>query len=231
MKTILSAIFTVALVSVLVGAGTFAYYTDTETSSENTFTTGTMDLYMKDGDTNINAEWVMENMIPGSSSESGDLNLWNIGTLEADHVEISFSTVCTDLAYEAGDNEESDTLNGASGMDKYLEVVYMSYVDADGIETKFVDKYDSLNPWNTDYIDDDPNDGNDYIDLADLNGVTFDGLTAPPIDGDINDDTDSCEFIFLVRFHEDAPNDYQGDECELIATFTLNQDASQTETV
>jgi len=227
MKTILSAILTIALASVLVGAGTFAYLTDTETSSENTFTTGTMDLYMKDGDTNINAEWVMEDMIPGSSSVSADLNLWNIGTLEANHVEISFSTVCTDPADEAEDNEESDTLGGASGMDKYLEVTYMSYVDADGTETKIIDKNDLINPWNTDYIDDDPNDGNDYIDLADLNGVTFDGLTPPPINGDINDDTESCEFSFLVRFHEDAPNDYQGDRCELIAIFTLNQDESQ----
>ena len=44
MKTALTGILTIALVSVLVGAGTFAFYADTETSTGNTFAAGTFDI-------------------------------------------------------------------------------------------------------------------------------------------------------------------------------------------
>jgi predicted ribosomally synthesized peptide with SipW-like signal peptide len=231
MKTILSAIFTVALVSVLVGAGTFAYLTDTETSSANTFTAGELDLYMEDGGPVINSEWVMVNMKPGSGTTgttSGKLNLWNIGTLDADHVEIYFTTVCNDLAFDAGENEESDTLDGAEGMDKYLRIVSMTYSDADDNYYPIVwqdDEGSGLEDfWDESYVVN-TND-NDYIDLEDLDGVTFDNLVPPNTNGDITDN-DDCEFIFTVKFDVSAPNDFQGDQCILTMSFTLNQDESQ----
>ena len=215
MKTILSAIFTVALVSVLVGAGTFAYYTDSETSVDNTFTSGTMDLYMTNHDEDISAEWTYFNMAPGMDYDTGELNLWNDGTIEADHVEMTFTTICTEMG-----TEESDTLDGAEGMDEYLQVLYMIYENGDDIE--FVSNAFGYT-WNTAYIDD--ANGNGYIDLDDLNGVTFDDLPAPPANH-----ADNYEFRMGVAFHADAGNDYQGDKCELIVDFTLNQDESQTET-
>lgn len=211
MKTILSTIFTVALVSVLVGAGTFAYYADTEMSSDNTYTSGTMDLYMEDHDTDINAEWTMSNMAPGESWTSGQLNLWNNGTIEANHVKISFSTVCNDPV-----NEPSDTLIGAADMDKFLKVIGMSYGKTGDLK-QFVDL--DGNSTDTDYVDD--WNGNGYIDLDDLDGVTFDGLSAPAANKG-----DQYDFDMTVRFHQDASNDYQGDECILTVTFTLVQDES-----
>lgn len=228
MKTILSAIFTVALVSVLVGAGTFAYYADTETSSDNTFTSGTMDLYMEDGGPDISSEWVMVNMQPGVSSESGKLNLWNIGTVEADHVEIYFTTICKDLALLNGQNEESDTLDGAEDMDKYLRLTSMKYEENTGVVHKIVWQADygsgNVDEWDPNYIDD--YNGNGYIDLHDLNGVKFDDLPAPPANGDklANDDH---EFSFDVKFDISAPNDFQGDQCILTIDFILNQDSTQ----
>ena len=215
MKTILSAIFTVALVSVLVGAGTFAYYTDTEVSSGNTYTGGTIDLYMEDHDTDISAEWTMSNMAPGESWTNGELNLWNNGTIEANHVEISFSTECNDPV-----NEDSDTLIGAVGMDKYLKVTTMSY-GRTGDMKQFVDlNGDSMD---TNYVDDYNKNG--YIDLHDLNGVTFDNLTAPAVNKG-----NQYDFVMNVIFHQNATNAYQGDECILTVTFTLNQDESQSHT-
>lgn len=221
MKTILTAILSLALVSMLAGAGTLAYFSDTETSSGNTLTTGTMDLYMTDSGPIINAEWTLTDMLPGASWESGELNLWNTGNIEADQVQITFSTVCTDPGSDAGSNEESDPVIGAEGMDEYLQVTSMSYENTDTIDFVWIDiTADPIFQWDDFYVTD--SNGNDYIDLADLNGVTLDDLPAPPANG-----AENYEFRLEVRFHEDAPNDYQGDECELIITFTLNQDSSQ----
>jgi spore coat-associated protein N len=58
--------------------------------------------------------------------------------------------------------------------------------------------------------------GNGYIDLADLNGITLDNLDAP---GPMQ--TYPIDFDMEVRFDESAPNDYQGDECILTMKFDL----------
>ena len=48
MKTILMSVMAIAIVVGLVGVGTFAYFSDTETSTGNTFTAGTLDLAVGD---------------------------------------------------------------------------------------------------------------------------------------------------------------------------------------
>jgi predicted ribosomally synthesized peptide with SipW-like signal peptide len=43
----LAAIFIVGLVATIAGAGIYAYFSDTESSTGNTFTAGTMDLKVR----------------------------------------------------------------------------------------------------------------------------------------------------------------------------------------
>ncbi len=205
---VIPSVLLISFVLLLVSAGTWASFTDVEAASGSTITAGTMDLYITDNGPIIDHEWTLTNMVPGDH-KIGQLNLYNNGTV-ADHVEIAFSTVCRDPGYEAGANEESDTLDGADGMDKYLKVVSMSYVKyGSGISSGNLVK-DGVSSVITD------RNGNGYIDLADLNGITLDNLDEPgpmqtyPIDFDMD-----------VRFDESAPNDYQGDECILTMKFDL----------
>ena len=50
MRKLLLSMLATFLVIGLVGAGTYAWFQDTETSTENTFTAGTMDLKIRDQD-------------------------------------------------------------------------------------------------------------------------------------------------------------------------------------
>lgn len=203
MKMIPSVLL-IFFVLILVSAGTWAAYTDVETSSGNQLTAGTMNLYMEDSGTVIDSEWTLVNMVPGMTPISGQLNLYNIGTLDADHVEIAFATVCTEPE-----------------MDSYLRVDSMTYTP-----------YSSGTPMNLLNSVNDTN-SNGFIDLADLDGFTLDNLPAPelttsfdaggrPAAGSPNND-----FNMQVSFDISAPNDYQGDETVLTITFEMNQDPSQ----
>ncbi len=64
MKSALTAILTIAFVSTLLGAGTLAYFSDTETSSGNTLTAGTFDININTGNSLPFKAW---NIKPGWS--------------------------------------------------------------------------------------------------------------------------------------------------------------------
>lgn len=76
MKKILFSLMTLVLVIGLVGAGAFAYFSDTEESTTNTFTAGTLDMEPLNM-----GPVVIDNMKPGDQSEIV-LKLKNIGTID-----------------------------------------------------------------------------------------------------------------------------------------------------
>ncbi|MFZ3063276.1 MAG: TasA family protein, partial [Actinomycetota bacterium] len=47
-RKILSSLMVIALAAMLIGLGTFAYFSDTGTSNANTFTAGTLNLVLND---------------------------------------------------------------------------------------------------------------------------------------------------------------------------------------
>lgn len=204
MKQTLISVIVIGLVALTAGAGTYAYFSDTETSVGNTFTAGTMDLKVKhDGlwSDGLTATWTMSDMIPGVSTKYGWIMLRNVGSTSIDHVEISVSNECI----EAG-TEESDTLpSSADGMDEYLEITYLWY-DGKNLLDTLVDQ-----------------NGNDFIDLDDFEANPIDDLTPVPAPNSGGDQTLEMEIIF----HSSAPNDYQGDICEMTMSITVNQDSSQ----
>lgn len=63
MKKILMSLMAIGLVVGLVGAGTMAYFSDTETSTGNTFTAGTLDIAL--GTSSWSADF--DNMKPGDT--------------------------------------------------------------------------------------------------------------------------------------------------------------------
>jgi predicted ribosomally synthesized peptide with SipW-like signal peptide len=66
-KKILVSMMVIGLVAALAGAGLYAYFNDTETSSGNTFTAGTLDLEVNGGGSVLPIS--VSNMKPGDADE------------------------------------------------------------------------------------------------------------------------------------------------------------------
>ena len=228
MKKLLLSILAIFLVIGLVGAGTFAWFQDTETSAGNTFTAGTLDLKIKDGGQNwcdgiTVAEWSMSNMIPGVTTAYGSIDLKEVGSLTADHLKITCSYTVTDTP-----DVESDTNWFTTGDDfaKYVEITSLTYknniwqIRYDGTSWFVV----GTPPYPSGYQAGDwevaNSDGVPGISLADLAADPLDNL--PPPDGLLE-----THFDMELKFRADAGNDLQGDTLNVTMIFTLNQDSSQ----
>jgi predicted ribosomally synthesized peptide with SipW-like signal peptide len=86
-KKILFSLMTMVLVVGLVGAGAFAYFSDSETSSNNQYTAGTMDLEVNDENPWASAIWTSpDSVAPGDPEEVTILKLENLGTTGALYV-------------------------------------------------------------------------------------------------------------------------------------------------
>jgi predicted ribosomally synthesized peptide with SipW-like signal peptide len=71
---------TIVLVCVLIGGGVYAYFSDTETSTGNTFTAGTLDLNLDGGNTNV-VKFTVGDVKPGDSG-NGTWTVANAGSID-----------------------------------------------------------------------------------------------------------------------------------------------------
>jgi len=133
-KKILASLMMVALVCVLIGAGTFAYFNDTETSTGNTFTAGTLNLVpstsgtgpagkytVTAGGDGINGNVVFDRVAPGDSG-SITWTLQNTGNLNG-----TLTMASTATFTENGSNEPEAAVAGNNGggngdLDQYMGV-------------------------------------------------------------------------------------------------------------
>ena len=132
-KTIIS-FMTIALVLIIIGGGTWAYFSDTETSTGNTFTAGTLNLVpstsgtgpvgkytVTAGGDGINGNVVFIRIAPGDSG-SITWTLTNDGNLDGTLTIASLSTFT-----ENGSNEPESAVVGNNGggngdLDDYVGV-------------------------------------------------------------------------------------------------------------
>jgi len=232
-KKSLFSIVAVVLCLGIVGSS-YAYFTDVETSLDNTFTAGTLGLEIWDGsswgDAGPVAEWTMSDMTPGVNSASGKVDLREVGSITPHHLEITCSYTATE-GPPTGDADTVDQNNPSTWDDfaKYIEITYLDYYDS-----SWHIKYDTFAGFYTTGSPPNPSgwvpadwqitdsDGVSGISLYDLLNDPLDNLPPPDYDtvGDVH-------FEMTVRFHEDAGNDLQGDILNLTMIFTLNQDVSQ----
>ncbi|MBU4332628.1 M73 family metallopeptidase [Patescibacteria group bacterium] len=205
MKKILVSLVIISIILMIVVSATVAYFSDSETNRGNTFANGTLDLQISDQDDpwgdGVTATWVMDDMIPGDISARNSVYLRNIGSIEADHVEISVENITTDP-----NNEESDIEHPTiDNLDKWMEIIEMYYSG------------------NNVLIGLNDNNANGWKDLDDLESQGLNDLTPSPSANSGNMKT----FTMQLKFREDIGNEFQGDVLESTFTFRLNQDASQ----
>ncbi len=82
MNKVLASLLMIGMVAAMAGAGTFAYYVDTETSVGNTFTAGTLDLEVN-GENPLSSSFTIENIQPSyAESDPKGINLTNNGTCD-----------------------------------------------------------------------------------------------------------------------------------------------------
>ena len=200
-KKILASILIIAVASMLLGAGTYSYFSDKETSTGNTFTVGTgPDLKVSDRDEGygdgVTATWTASDMKPGTTIPPYSVSLQNWGTVAGNHIEIT----CSNTIYDPP-GPPSDTEEGTTDMDWAMEITIMTYNGSDLLNLLL------------------DNNGNGIKDLDDFEAQGFDNLP-PPLPNAVG----SYSFTMALRFHPIlGDNDYQGDTLTTTIIFTLKQ--------
>jgi spore coat-associated protein N len=193
-------------------ASTFAYFTDVETSTGNTFTAGTMGLQIWDDGSwdpddwghGVDRTWEMFNMQPGASQVTNFVMVRETGSATGDHIEIAFTDSITPSNLQPQD------------MARWLEVTQLQYT-----YINLKDAITSVAGWDVNH--------NGFLDLDDIvrsvpiNAVAgpLDNLPAPHIVGNM------ASLHMTVKFNSGAINNIQGAALTLEVAFNLEQVASQ----
>lgn len=209
-KKLLLLTLALLLIAGMAGAGTFAYFTDTETSTGNTFTAGTMDL--RDP---ADAVITITNAEPGATYPDPSLDPYTIyvrmnpaSTIPPNHIEIAVRT------YDLVDSDvESGGANTAADFTKQIEVQHLWWFD-DGPNQNLLSMVN------------DGADGNiGFISLYDVEAYgVFDNL--PPLN---TSGTGSLEVRLALPTDLPDANDnkYQGDSIKIRFEFAIAQAAEQ----
>jgi predicted ribosomally synthesized peptide with SipW-like signal peptide len=113
MKKIIGLTVAALMVMGLVGGGTWAYFSDTETSSGNILTAGTLDLNIDGGDSDIKiVDTSVSNIYPGISTSNYTV-LSNAGTLGGE-LDITFSAISNNSASTSEYGDGSDNISNNS---------------------------------------------------------------------------------------------------------------------
>lgn len=198
---ILTSMLTIVAVVAAVSAATYAFFSDTQTSSNNTFTAGTLDLYLLDGaddaGDNETGTFVVSNASPGSSGFAGTLMVRNVGSING-----FFDINAVSVANTEGTNPESETGDTNDPGELGSKVSVTAWVDADcdgtnnaGTEPAFISNV-----------------------LLNILAGSYD-LDAPLAAG-----TDRCISMTWLWTSTITDNEAQGD----VATLSFNVDLDQT---
>jgi spore coat-associated protein N len=202
MKKIFGLTIAALLVIGMVSGGTWAYFSDTESSTNNTLTAGTLDLNINGGNTAVTT-FNATNVKPGDSG-SGNATLKNVGSISG-YVSVT-SSAATNTGGSGGTEYEDGVgdLGGVAQMAMFIDVNKNGTFDAgtdyglksDGtIYTTGSLQYDTINAY------------------ASKNWYNIQTLTA------------NADNKFQVHWQvaTSAGNNIQGDQVKMDFTFVLSQ--------
>ena len=150
MKKILGLTVAAILVIGLVGGGTWAYFSDTEESTGNIFSAGTLDLGVanvsgSNPTGSITATFSASDMAPGDVAGSGTLWVNNEGTIDMSHVYVSFAVA----SYGENTPDTIDGYDDTDDTDDLSKMIIATVVEWDGgdvgaLEGKSIDELIAL---------------------------------------------------------------------------------------
>lgn len=225
-KTKIALVLVVVVGGILAGIGTWAFWTDTDSSTGNTVEAGTMDLAINGSANGTTEDFNLINAQPGDEV-AHTYALTNEGSTSADHLEIDFDYTENDLRAEPNDSELNNELNAAE-TSSLVRVQTMQYESPQGTVLNNV----TANVTDT--------NGNGYVDLAEVDAQTgaLDNLQAPA-----PNNSTTTYFVLDLEVANDnatywtgantagnltgADEDVMADGVDIAVNFTLNQDSSQ----
>ncbi len=138
MKKILVSLMTIALVGALIGGGVYAYFNDTETSTGNVFTAGTLNLDLTDANDDSTeseaATWVFSNLEPGDSGYGANLTIKNLGSVNG-YIDLSGISKVNAENFDATTDEaeasmDANTANVGGGGELGDNLLIQLWIDA-----------------------------------------------------------------------------------------------------
>jgi len=132
-RKIMSSLLVIALAALLIGLGTFAQFSDTETSTGNTFTAGTLNLTVENPDPTT-AKFTISDVKPGDTDlTAASWKVKNVGSLDG-YLDITFKNLVNDegTLVEPEESEGDTGGPGAPSNDGELAAVLNLVITIDG---------------------------------------------------------------------------------------------------
>lgn len=193
---ILASLSMIAIASAAVGYGTYAAFSDTETSTGNIFTVGDLDLTL-DAAQGVTGTISAGNFAPGDAV-AGALVLRNEGSIVSGdaqgHVVTLAISVASEVTDDAGNPADPDDggVSTAAPLDSWLIVTSLTYDGANLLASE-----------------------EGPVTLDELTSMSFGGLADPGATGK--------PFAIALQFDPLAPNHLKRDVADLTFTFALTQ--------
>ena len=139
MSRIMVSLMVIALVCILIGGSIYAAFGDTEDSTGNVFTAGTLSLQLTDAsDDGTEGEagtWVFSNMAPGDTGGGARLTIQNTGTLGS-YLDLSGIATVNAENYDAATDEaeaadDADTSNATGEGELGANLLLQIWLDTD----------------------------------------------------------------------------------------------------
>lgn len=209
--TLMASVAIVLMVMASVGATTFAYFSDTETVSGNTFTTGTLDMQLSnDGsvwDDGVTATWTSpQHWLPGDEF-TWTLHIKNIGSVGSENIFIK----PVDIDEGDGLTPESEPTGSPNDLANYIFITDFT-TTVTGPPDWTVNQIGWMStspysPWSTE----------PPLTLAEFAATPYKFwiFGSPAYDpyilaaGGVNE----LQLTIAFKFDPDADNNYQGDTC------------------
>jgi len=126
-KKILASVFVIGMLALAMGYGTYSYFTETETSTGNTFRAGYVDLWLGNNAKGYVNPWAgslatFTNMAPGQETDATNIWFKNAGPLAG--------IVTVQLGYTESDETPNEVNVGAA---YFASKVIITYVAVDGV--------------------------------------------------------------------------------------------------
>ena len=204
MKKILGLTIAAVMIMVMVGGGTWAYFSDTEASADNSLTAGTMDLNIDGGNSVVNT-FTASNVAPGDTG-NGSSTLDNVGSLSG---ELDVAITALVNTGGTGGTEYEDgvgDLGGVALMAVYIDVDQSGTFNAGDIGLKA--------------------DGTTYSFPATLQYATIDGYSTAWDAAATMAASAQYDIIIDWEVPTSAGNNIQGDAVSFGILFTLEQAAA-----
>ena len=208
MKQILVSVIVILAVASLATVGTFAHFSDTETSAGNYLETWNVNLTLADPDEDfgqdplgesVQATWMLRGVPTGDGALPGDMVTSYVILKSTDGAN-------SHLVHITCHNQNIDAQGGTSEKDKEMIITQMIY----GCDSIIWGEENSFDDY---WIKDMDDDGQISLDELETQGIY--GLSPPAVAG--------TTFTMTIKFDEDATNEHVGDKTIMTLTFTMVQ--------